>query len=289
MHVEVFDSRICNLGEGPAWDAARQRVWWVDITGQRVLWRALDGRGAGEWPVGELIGAVIVRQDGALTVCLRDGLATLDPDTGAILPTLPLPDSHRLSSVPLRMNDAKVAPDGSLFAGTMFVDNSDDVEGKSALYRIRGNDIAIAVPDVTLSNGLGWSPDRSRMYYVDTMTRRIDSFDLDDDGMPVNRRPFVDLGSPDLNPDGLAVDDEGGVWLAVWGGSQVRRYDEMGALTGVIEVPTPQVSSCAFIGSGLRTLTITTAAVGLASEELAGAGLTYTCDAGVAGVPVTLL
>jgi len=289
MNVEVFDARTCALGEGPAWDAARSRVWWVDITGHRVLWRSVADDSAGEFPVGDLVGAVIVGADGQLTLCLRNGLAVLDPDTGAVSPDLQLPGSHVKSDIPLRMNDAKVAPDGSLFAGTMFIENDGDVAGKSALYRIRGVDISVVASNVTLSNGLGWSPDGSLMYYVDTMTGRIDCFDVEPDGAPVNRRVFVDLGEPSVNPDGLSVDSEGGVWLAVWGGSQVRRYDNGGALTEVIDVPTSQVSSCAFVGEDMSTLVITTAAIGLSAESTRGAGLTYQCRPGVSGVPVTLL
>lgn len=289
MTVDIFDSRKCELGEGPAWDAVRQRVWWVDITGQRVLWRSVADGSEGTIAVGDLVGAVIVRADGLLTLCMRNGLAVLNPESGSLTAGIQLPQQHRASGVPLRMNDAKVAPDGSLFAGTMFIDNVGDVSGKSALYRIHGESVDIAVADVTLSNGLGWSPDGMRMYYVDTMTGRIDCFDVSETGLPVNRRTFVDLGEPSVNPDGLCVDAEGGVWLAIWGGSQVRRYESDGGLAEIVHVPTPQVSSCAFVGEDLNTLVITTAAIGLSGEDATHAGLTFQYRPGLSGQPVTLL
>jgi sugar lactone lactonase YvrE len=139
--------------------------------------------------------------------------------------------------------------------------------------------------DLTISNGLGWSPDRSTMYFVDTPTGRVDAFDYDPGtGAIGHRRPFAVLGARDGSPDGLCVDAAGGVWVALWNGSAVRRYTPAGDLERTVTLPTPQVTSCAFVGDRLDLLLITTAADGRADDP--AAGRTYVHRPGdVTGLP----
>jgi sugar lactone lactonase YvrE len=142
------------------------------------------------------------------------------------------------------------------------------------------------VPDVTVSNGLGWSPDGSTAYFNDTPTGRIDVFDDEDDRL-VRRRPFVTVEEGVGLPDGLTVDADGGVWVALWGGHAVRRYDSSGRLTEVVELPPAQVSACTFGGDDLSTLFITTSREGLPDEEDPEAGSVFAFRPGVAGLPVS--
>jgi sugar lactone lactonase YvrE len=258
---EVAVQADAELGEGPTWDPDSGRLIWIDILRSRI--HTYDP-GSGRRTVRtthQHIGAVKPRAGGGLVLNLRDGVGLLDPD-----------DSFRwLHHEPVpgrRANDAAVAPDGSLWAGTM---RYDEAPGGGTLSRITGDgSVEVVLDDVTVSNGTGWSPDGRLMYYVDTPTRRIDVFDHED-GRVLNRRPLVELEDGAGFPDGLTVDADGCVWVALWEGAAVRRYTPDGELDRVIPLPVPRVTACAFAGPGLTDLYITTARVGLASPPpLAG-------------------
>ncbi|HKA69919.1 MAG TPA: SMP-30/gluconolactonase/LRE family protein [Actinomycetes bacterium] len=287
--VAVLDARRCALGEGPHFDDRTGRFGWVDILGSRVLWSRPEDGTAGELSVPGHVGAAVPRRDGGLVLCLPAGPALLDPD-GALraLGSYADADTAALGTAPrrgpaLRSNDAKADRAGRLWLGTMAYD---ETPGAGTLYRLDpGAPGPVRVlGDLTISNGLGWSPDGTVMYYVDSPTGRLDAFDYDlDTGTLGRRRTFatIDAGFP----DGLCVDADGGVWVALWRGSAVRRYRPDGRLDRVVPVPTPQVTSCAFGGNGCRTLVITTAAVDLPDD--AAAGLTYAHIPGdVVGLPV---
>jgi sugar lactone lactonase YvrE len=150
----------------------------------------------------------------------------------------------------------------------------DEAPDEAALFRYDGDELVTVLTGVSLSNGIGWSPDLTRMYYVDSPTQRIDVFDYD--GEASNRRPFLTVDAAHGTPDGLAVDDEGGVWLSLWGGSSVRRYDPSGMLDATIEVAAERVTASCFGGANGRTMFITTAAPD---------GRVYVCEPGVSGPP----
>jgi sugar lactone lactonase YvrE len=298
--VAVFDERVCRLGEGPYYDDRSDRAGWVDILGRTVRWRELAGNGAGELAVADHVGAAVPRRGGGLVLCLPAGPTLLDPD-GSVHPLGSYAEADAeaeraagpwvrpaaaAGQPPRRSNDAKADPAGRLWLGTMAYA---ETPGAAALYRL---DPGAAGPTrvlggVTISNGLGWSPDATTMYYVDTPTGRVDRFDYDlGTGLPSGRRPFATVDPADGAPDGLCVDADGGVWVALWGGSAVRRYTPAGRLDRVVALPTPQVTSCAFAGPDYRLLLITTAAAGRPAADTA-AGLTYRYEPGdVAGRPV---
>ncbi|GAB4058791.1 SMP-30/gluconolactonase/LRE family protein [Catellatospora paridis] len=261
--VEVFDSRRCELGEGPLYAHRDGRVWWVDILGSRVLWRSADGAESGELSTSAHVGAAVPVCDGGFVACLPQGPVRLLPGGG----------EQRLPGYPgdtdgLRSNDAKADPAGRLWLGTMAYDER---PGAGALYRLDPGAAALTTvfTGLTISNGLGWSPDGATMYHIDTPTGRIDAYDYDlDTGQPGARRTLtrVDEG----HPDGMCVDAEGGVWVALWAGGAVRRYTPDGRLDRVVALPTPLVTSCVFAGPRLDTLVITTAAVGRPDDPHAG-------------------
>jgi sugar lactone lactonase YvrE len=252
------------LGEGPTWDADAGRLIWQDILSSRVhTFDPASGRRTVR-VVEQHVGAAKPRAGGGLVLNLRDGVALLDPDgTLRWLHHEPVPGR--------RANDAAVAPDGSLWAGTM---RYDEAPGGGTLARYTADGLTDTVlDDVTVSNGTGWSPDGRFMYYADTPTRRIDVFDWD--GRTVrDRRPFVTLEDGAGFPDGLTVDADGAVWVALWDGGAVRRYTPDGVLDLVVELPVPRVTACAFGGDGLTDLYVTTARVGLdAPHPVAGSVL----------------
>jgi sugar lactone lactonase YvrE len=249
------------LGEGPTWDAAAGRLLWIDVLGSRLHgYDPLTGRRTVR-TTGQHIGAVKPRAGGGLVLSLRDGVGLLDPDgTFRWL---------RQEIVPgRRANDAAVAPDGTLWAGTM---RYDEAPGGGTLSRITADGTAeVVLPDVAVSNGTGWSPDGRLMYYVDSPTRRVDVFDHDE-GRVRGRRPFAAVEDGAGFPDGLTVDADGCVWVALWDGGAVRRYTPDGVLDRVIELPVPRVTACAFGGAALTDLYVTTARVGpVPAPPLAG-------------------
>ncbi|MFF5652737.1 SMP-30/gluconolactonase/LRE family protein [Streptomyces collinus] len=241
------------LGEGPTWDATAGRLLWIDILGSRMhTYDPATGRRTVR-RTEQHIGAVKPRAGGGLVLNLRDGIGLLDPD-----------DSFRwLHHEPVpgrRANDAAIAPDGALWAGTM---RYDEAPGGGTLSRVTGGGTVEAVlDDVAVSNGMGWSPDGRLMYYIDSPTRRVDVFDYAD-GRISGRRTLAVIEEGAGFPDGLTVDAEGCVWVALWQGSAVRRYTPGGELDRVIELPVSLVTACAFGGPDLTDLYITTARTGL--------------------------
>ncbi|MEU9667119.1 SMP-30/gluconolactonase/LRE family protein [Streptomyces bobili] len=260
----VFDVAVraeAALGEGPTWDPAAGRLLWLDILGSRLhSYDPATGR-RGVRVTDQHVGAAKPRAGGGLVLNLRDGVGLLDED-GSFrwLHHEPVPGR--------RANDAAVAPDGSLWVGTM---RYDEAPGGGTLSRVTGDGaVSVVLDDVAVSNGTGWSPSGTLMYYIDSPTRRVDVLDHAD-GRVTNRRPFVEIEDGAGFPDGLTVDADGCVWVALWAGGAVRRYTPEGVLDRVIELPTPLVTACAFGGAGLTDLYVTTARVGLeAPHPLSG-------------------
>ncbi|MER6629158.1 SMP-30/gluconolactonase/LRE family protein [Streptomyces sp. NPDC000987] len=242
------------LGEGPTWDADGQRLIWVDILGSRVHTYHPATGARGVRVVEQHVGAAKPRAGGGLVLNLRDGVGLVDPD-GAFRWL------HREAVPGRRGNDAAVAPDGSLWTGTM---RYDEAPGGGTLSRVTGDGaVRTVLDDVAVSNGLGWSPDGRLMYYIDSPTRRVDVFDHDGDGTLTGRRTLARIEDSAGFPDGLTVDADGCVWVALWDGAAVRRYTPSGELDRVVELPVPRPTACAFGGPDLTDLYITTARTGL--------------------------
>jgi sugar lactone lactonase YvrE len=251
---EVAAAAGAVLGEGPTWDPATRRLLWVDILSSEV--HAFDPSTGADVVVqrtGQHVGAAKPRAGGGLVVNLRDGVGLYDPD-GAFRWLAERPEDG------VRGNDGAVGPDGAFWAGTM---RYDEGEGGGALRRVHPDGrVEDVLGDVTISNGIGWSPDQRLMYYIDTPTGRVDVFDAEPGTFePRDRRLFTEVPAPG-SPDGLTVDADGCVWVAFWGGARVVRHTPSGAVDRVIEVPADKTTACAFGGTDLRDLYITTAATG---------------------------
>jgi sugar lactone lactonase YvrE len=264
---------LSELGEGPCWDPAAGSLYWVDIPAGRVHRLDSDARHF-SWDVGAPVGAVVPRADGGLVLAAGSGFLTLDPVSGAVAALADAPGEPGT-----RMNDGACDQAGRFYAGTMA---SDESPGQGSLFRLDpDHSVTRLLTGLGISNGIGWSPDNRLMYYIDSHAYRVDVLDYDPlTGAMGDRRQFACLGSGDVMPDGLAVDADGGVWVAVWGGGVIQRYDAGGRLTGVVRLPAANVTSCAFGGAGLDQLYVTTAA---GPGRLAGA--LFTCAAGVVGLP----
>ncbi|MFC8127688.1 SMP-30/gluconolactonase/LRE family protein [Streptomyces sp. NPDC057302] len=262
------------LGEGPTWDHAAQRLIWVDILSSRVhTYDPSTGRRS-VLATEQHVGAAKPRAGGGLVVNLRDGVGLYDSVAeGGAFRWL-----HHEVVPGRRGNDAAVAPDGALWAGTMAYD---ETPGAADLLRVTGDGTATEVfGDVSVSNGIGWSPDGRSMYYIDTLTRRIDILDVRDGQLPASRRPFVTVEAEAGYPDGLTVDADGCVWVALWDGAAVRRYTPSGTLDRVIGLPVARPTACAFGGAGLRDLYITSARTGLEAPHPLSGSVLVVPDAG---------
>jgi sugar lactone lactonase YvrE len=261
------------LGEGPHWDIPTQSLYWVDIPAGRV--HRLDAAGKHtSVEVGLPVGAVVPRESGGLCVAAGNGFYAVDLETGAVEEIAPAPGLPRT-----RMNDGACDRLGRFFAGSM---DNDEAPGRGSFYRLDLDHTVTELFDgVGISNGVGWSPDDKLMYYSDSLAYRVDAIDYDlQTGALGERRPFARLGSGETVPDGLAVDAQGGVWVAVWGGSVIQRYAADGTLTGVVRLPAAHTTSLAFGGPDLDQLFITTAA-----GPGRSCGALFTCPAGVRGLP----
>jgi sugar lactone lactonase YvrE len=266
------------LGEGPTWDDRAGVLVWVDILGRRVHTYS-PATGADtviETP--QHVGAAKPRAGGGLVLNLRDGVALLD-EAGAFSWLVEWPVEGR------RGNDAAVDSAGRLWAGTMAYDVT---PGGGRLNRVEPDgSFTTVLDDVTISNGTGWSPDGSLMYYIDTPLRRIDVFDVDrDSGEISGRRVFAAVTRG--QPDGLTVDADGCVWVALWDGGGVHRYTPDGELDRVIDLPASLTTACAFGGPDLTDLYVTTASEGLSAGALAAqpdAGALFVVPGAGVGLP----
>jgi sugar lactone lactonase YvrE len=279
--LDVAVGAAAVLGEGPTWDGATGTLLWVDILACEVhRFDPAAGRDTVLARTPQHVGAAKPRAAGGVVVNLRDGIGRYGAD-GAFdwLATL--------GGDGVRGNDAAVDADGRLWAGTM---RYDERPGGGRLYRVDpGGEVVTVLPEVSISNGIGWSPDGRRMYYVDTPTRRVDVFDVDrDTGLVARRRQFIDLARAPGFPDGLAVDADGCLWVAMWDGGAVHRYTPDGVVDRVVGVPATRSTSCAFGGPGLGDLYITSATAGLDPAKLAAeplAGSVFVLPGAGAGLP----
>ncbi|MGI8614720.1 MAG: SMP-30/gluconolactonase/LRE family protein [Nocardioidaceae bacterium] len=258
----VLDARA-EVGEGPVWDVARSELVWVDIP--RGLVHRLDpATGRDEpLPVQQPVGAVGLRESGGLVLAVRDGFGLLDAGSREVR-IVQRVESDRPNN---RMNDGKCDRAGRFWAGTMALD---ETPRAGALYRLETDlQVRQVVRDATMPNGLDWSLDDRTLYYVDSVEAGIDIFDYDPTTADLaDRRRLVDIAPTDGLPDGLTVDAQGFLWVALWGGSHVRRYTPDGRLDAVVELPVTQVTSCTFGGAEMDELYVTTAAAGLDGDAL---------------------
>lgn len=281
--VEVVRDIRADVGEGPVWDARRAALLWVDIARHQVNWlRPGDGR-LTSFDAGQPVSAVAPRATGGVVLAMHHGFGLLDPQTWKLQLACPVEPDLTTN----RMNDGKCDSAGRFWAGTMAFDMA---AGAGALYRLGADLQAVRVLEkVSVSNGLAWSHDDRTMYFIDSGTGGVDVFDYtSDSGQIANRRRLIDVAPGDGLPDGMTIDAEGFLWVAIWGGWSVRRYAPDGTLDLVVELPTKQITSCTFGGPGLDELYITSASDGLSERqrrEQPHAGAIFHVRPGVEGLP----
>jgi sugar lactone lactonase YvrE len=279
--VEVALSVRAQHAEGPLWDAATDRLWWVDIAGERV--HCFDPASSADcsWSTGGQPGGVVVGSAGEPVVATPDGLAVLDTATGTLDLRVPIEQSRPEN----RANDAKVDDRGRAWVGTMAYDKR---PGNAALYRVDGGTATCVVDGLTISNGPAIDEAHRRLYLADTAIFVVDVFDMDPGtGALGGRRRLLDLRDAHVWPDGMTVDDDGMLWVALGRAGAVHRYRADGTLDGVVELPTTNPTSVAFGGDG-GDLYITTSWFDLEPDSRAAqplAGAVFRCRPGMTGRP----
>ena len=260
--AELASKLECDVAEGPFWDDSEQQLYFVDIVNKQIKIFSSSSTPVETIQFNQEISAVFLDQKSDLIVAARDGIFAASRD--GVLETSLAPIELERTSI--RTNDAKCDASGRMWVGTMAFDFT---PGVAALFSFDSKVLKEVVPDLTVSNGIGWSLDKKTMYFIDSPTKRVDSFDFDiESGELRNRRPFVLLSDLDAFPDGLTTDEDGGVWVALFGGGEVRRFDSQGTLTHIVEIPVKQVTSCCFGGADMSELYITTAQNGMDSDSL---------------------
>lgn len=257
---ELAWQTTAKLGEGPTWDQERASLLMVDIfAGQVHRLRPSTGT-VDTLTVGPPVSSVLPTASGGLILTGKDSLLAVTPDGETVTEVARFPGIGGEE----RMNDAKCDPEGRLFAGSMT-----EIGTQSALYRVGAElDIEMVLEGVGISNGLAWSADRKWMYYIDSVSGSIDRFSYDRASGEIDDRSVVVRIDPGRGaPDGMCIDAEDHLWVAVFGGGVVRRYDPSGLIADEIEVPAPNVTSCCFGGDGYRDLYVTTAWAGLGEDE----------------------
>jgi sugar lactone lactonase YvrE len=275
------------LSEGPRWHAEREELLWVDIFAGRLHRAKLAEDGA----LAELqtvaidrhVGAVAPALGGGYVLAAGQGFLFIDA-TGEVVELAQPMAGH----AELRMNDGACDPQGRFWAGSMAYDES---RGAGALYRLElDGSCTTVLTGLTISNGIGWSPDGTTMYLNDSGTGLLEAFRFEPERGDIDgRRALVEIAEPDVAPDGLTVDEQGCIWVALWGGGAVNRYAPDGSLLASIDLPAERPTSCAFGGPDRSTLFVTTARAGLDDEAIArqpDAGRVFAITGlGVRGLP----
>lgn len=274
--IDQITGPVAHHAEGPVWSDQWGGLRWVDMLTGDIL--SLTPSGTVERRhVGTVAAALRPRRGGGAVIGVERGfvLEDVDGSLNAVAEAWTDPE--------IRMNDGGCDPDGRFYCGSMAYDLH---AGGGALYRFDPDrSVHRVFEDVTISNGIEWSPDGSRAYYNDTATSQVDVFDYDSETGLTNRRPFAKVSPDDGRPDGLTVDAEGGVWVALNRGGSVRRYSAAGDLDDVIELPTKSVTACTFGGVNLDELFITTSQENLKIGEDPVAGSVFRAQPGVIGLP----
>ena len=280
LQFDLFSDYSCELGEGPFWDSKRSRLHWVDIIGKKIISQNLDGSNIHALEVDGNPGCVVLSDDGTMVAGVDNQISSLDGD-GNLLRVLA--DTNEDSR--LRFNDGKCDPSGRFWVGSMDRKEKNKLGSLYSWNSIEG--LVTREQGVTVSNGMGWSPDNSLFYYIDSPTREVSVYDFDlSTGSINNKRRFIGFSEEDGFPDGMTIDNEGRLWIAFWGGSKIMCVNpDSKAIEEVVSFPVSKITSCAFGGEKMDQLFITSAKVQVNEKDEPMAGKTFVVSLGVKGLP----
>ncbi len=262
-HASLLIDAKSELGEGPLWHPNEKLLYWVDIT--PGLLNCFDPQSglSQQWEMGSMIGTVVIDYPRGLLVALESGIHHFSTHEG-LKKLVDFPEAPHCGN---RFNDGKSDPSGRLWIGTM---NKKVRHQAGSLYCLDGKTFIKKLSGLTISNGMAWSDDQSKFYFTDTADQAVKVFDFDNQiGSISSGKVIVEIPETMGAPDGMTIDHEGKLWIALWGGNCVSRWSpETGKLLEKIELPAPHVTSCAFGGDNMQTLYITTAREGLTDSQL---------------------
>jgi sugar lactone lactonase YvrE len=281
MEASLLLDVKAELGEGTLWDERENLLYWVDIYGG-TLNRYNPATGENTvYEIGQRVGTVVLRESGGFMLAVREGFATYKPETG--LHVVARPEQDKPNN---RFNDGKADPMGRFWAGTM---DSDEAAGLGSLYCLeRDMKVKKMLGNITISNGIVWTSNHKTMYHIDSTPRTITAFDYyRTTGDIENGRIVINVPEHMGYPDGMSIDAEGMLWVAHWGyGAVVRWNPHTAEVLQEIKLPVSQVSSCAFGGTHLSTLYITSAWKGMSEADRARephAGSLFVAETGIRG------
>ena len=279
---ELIVEKRTIVGEGSLWDPEEHVLYWIDILSHELyIYDPATGSNR-TIPTAQAVGTVVKRAAGGLVLALHNGFAFLDPTSEKITPIAD-PERHIPAN---RFNDGKCDPAGRFWAGTMEFNGQADA---GALYCLdEQGTVTEKLRPVAISNGIVWTADEQTMYYICTLANTVRAFDYDKATGDIRNERVVVVNEGEGGFDGMSIDVDGNLWVAVFGGWAVRQYDpRTGQLIQEIKLPFERVTSCAFGGVNLDELYITSAVMGLDQQALAAqplAGCLVKVDPGVAGV-----
>jgi len=265
MRARLLIDAKSQLGEGAIWNNIEKKLYWIDIEGK--LFNVFDPLTNinKSYDTLKRIGTVVPVDASQVLVALEDGLAAINLANGSITYLLDT-DIHLTHNK--RFNDGKCDHEGRLWVGTYSMSG---IKGVSALYCITDSfDMEEKISDVSISNGIAWNEDGSLMYYIDTPTGQVVQYDFDrKSGNIANKKTIITIPKEQGEPDGMTIDSDGMLWVALWDGFGVGRFNPLtGEMIQKIDVPVPKVTSCAFGGDNLDILYITSARVEMTEDEL---------------------
>lgn len=252
---DVIATGLC-LGEGCIWDAKRNRVHFVDIEGYAIYSYSLHEKTTKRYYMGDYVGCIVLNSQGDLIAAVRNKIIKINLSTGRqeLVVWINQPDS-------IRFNDGKMDRHGNLWVGTMAIDQSvPGAHGAGALYCIKDGTILSKYEGFTIPNGMAWNPSGDKFYHIDTHTQKVDVYDVVAEGILQNKKTAVSIDTREGAPDGMCMDGQGQLWVAMWGGNRVNCYNPVtGTKIKEIQVPDQYVSCCAIGGEDNHLLFVTTA------------------------------
>lgn len=264
MKAELIKNTSCELGEGCIWDEKRKRLYFVDILGKKIHCYEPNLNCISSMEVTDLVGTIVLYEDGSLLAMEKDKFFKIDFDTKKekLLYQLKVEDG-------LRFNDGKCDFNGRIWVGTMAIDqDKPNAKKGGSLYCFeeKGSNSRnpilqkSSLPGYTIPNGLAWSSDCKKFYHIDTPEHAIDCYDILENGEITNRSILISMHDVEGSPDGMTIDSEGNLWVAMWGGNKVICYEvQTGKILEEIQLPERFVTCCTFGGDDMQTLFITTA------------------------------
>ena len=278
MNIRAISEVISDLGEGPIWSADTNSVTWTDITQNTFHTADIDTGKTMSFGVPSMVGAIAHSKDGGYIAATQKGFARIGVD-GKYSPL------HSFLPDDMRMNDGKVDPSGRFWAGSMALSFE---KGRGSLYVLeKDNSYRSILDDITLSNGMGWSPDAQYFYYIDSVPGVLKRFDYDlYTGHISNPKDLITFDSSSGIPDGMSMSSDGKIVIALWDGGRIEIYEPSGEKVSEITLGVSRPTSCTFAGPNRDILIVSTASQGIdrADEPLAGKILAVT-GTGLSGLP----